>query len=111
MLYYNSRTKPLKTKAMSLWNDNHGAALKSNPYSLIGRLLLTQASLQITQGSRRVKPSKLSLFPSDSESRSKLNMVTIQFVKARQIFDSRGNPTVEVWFPKIDHHFRCFLRF
>ena len=60
MLYYNSRTKPLKTKAMSLWNDNHGAALKSNPYFLIGRLLLTQASLKIPQGSLSVVWSLLS---------------------------------------------------
>lgn len=28
-------------------------------------------------------------------------MSTIKFIKARQIFDSRGNPTVEVSFPSI----------
>ena len=38
----------------------------------------------------------LVLSNSDSESRSKPNMFTIQFVKAKQIFDSLGDPIVEV---------------
>lgn len=34
----------------------------------------------------------------ESASKFELRMATIKIVKARQIFDSRGNPTVEVSF-------------
>ena len=38
-------------------------------------------------------------------------MATIKFIKARQIFDSRGNPTVEVSFPSICNRLiRCEKR-